>query len=281
MNNFMLKAKKICLNVLDFLMPPNIKCIYCGEEISVPNKYNACQNCLKTLPFNNQKICKLCGSKIIDEADVCLSCFADPPPFSVARAPFLYEPPISGLVSQIKFSNAKFAVEPLTQFLIEEYSKNKFDCEVVIPVPLGQKRHKQRTYNQASLLAQGISKHFGLKLLEDVVVRSRATAPQAHLNWRARQENMRDAFSLVNKSRIKGKKILVVDDVYTTGATVKNLCKELQRGKPKNICVLTLAHTYVDRIKTKNMALMPKIKYKIKMYFRKKIMLHQNKQEKK
>ena len=269
------KFKSAINAILDFLVPPNITCIYCGREIGIPNKFNACDECLKNLPFNNQKICRLCGAKIVDEAEICLSCFYSPPPFSVARAPFLYDFPISGLISNLKFENAKFTAAPLAQFMIETYRQHNFDAEVVIPVPLTPKRQKERKYNQAELLAQEIAKEFGLELLTDVAARSKHTAPQARLNWRARQENMRGAFTLLDKSKIKGKKILVVDDVFTTGATIKSFCRELQKAKPKNICVLTLAHTYIDRVKLKNMALSMKIKYKIKMHFRKKLALHQ------
>lgn len=258
------KIRKVINKVLDYLIPPNIKCIYCGEEIDTPNKYHACSRCLKTLPYNNKKVCKLCGNKIIDEAKICLSCFSSPPPFKIARAPFLYEPPISGLIANIKFDNAKYAVNPLAQFMIDEYLKHNFNCDIIIPVPLSAKRVKTRKYNQAKLFADVIGKHFIIPVLDNVVSRSRHTAPQASLAWRARQENMINAFTLTNKSAIKGKNVLVVDDVFTTGATIKSLCQELKKAKPKNIYVLTLAHTYIHRRKIKKIKFAKTIKLKIR-----------------
>lgn len=259
------KIKNNVNKILDLLIPPDIKCIFCGEEIKTQNKYQICDECAKNLPYNNQKVCKLCGCKIHDQADVCLSCFYSPPPFFIARAPFLYEPPISGIISNLKFENAKFAVKPLSEFLIDEYIKNNYDCDLIIPVPLSPEREKQRKYNQAQLLSQGLAKHFNLPILNDVVVRSKHTFPQAKLNWRARQQNMIDAFKLQSNKKLKGKKILVVDDVMTTGATIKNLCKELQKAKPAKIFVLTLAHTYINRTKIKNKNIFEKYKKKLKI----------------
>ena len=257
------KLKNIINKILDFLVPPNIKCIYCGGEIDAPNKYHACSKCLNKLPYNNQKVCRLCGNKITDEATICISCYASPPPFKIARAPFLYAPPISGLIANLKFDNAKYAAKPLAQFLIDEYTLNNYSCDVIIPVPLSPSRQKTRKYNQATLLANVLSNHFGLPVLESVISRSRHTAPQASLAWRARQENMINAFTLLDKS-IKGKNVLVIDDVYTTGATIKSLCRELQKAKPKNIYILTLAHTYIHRRKIKKIKFAKTIKLKIR-----------------
>lgn len=263
------KIHHILNKVLDFLVPPNIKCIYCGEEIETPNKYNACKNCLKTLPYNNKKVCKFCGDKISDESTLCLSCFFSPPLFKIARAPFLYEPPISTLISNLKFENAKYAVKPLAQFLIDEYIKNNYECDIVIPVPLSPLRQKQRKFNQASLIASIVAKHFNLPMIENAVVRSRNTPKQTNLDYRARQQNMIDAFELVSKSNLKDKNILVIDDVYTTGATIHNFCKTLKKAKPKNIYVLTIAHTHINRAKIKRHKFTNQIKYKIKILTKK------------
>lgn len=263
-------------------MPPDIKCIFCGDEISVPNKLGACQNCLKTLPRNNGKICRKCGAKIDDQAEICLSCFHKPPVFKMARAPFLYDPPISAMVAALKFENAKYLVEPLAEWLAKEYYDNDYCSQIIVPVPLSPARLKQRTYNQALLLSNALGRIVNLPVVADAVERTRNTFPQARLNWRNRQQNMIDAFRITNKSALKNKKILVVDDVMTTGATIKNLCIELQKAKPKEICVLTLAHTYIRRAKLKNVNVLQALKQKAQRLVRKSVQkiafkLHQRK----
>ena len=249
------KIKTVFNKILDFLVPPNIKCIYCGEEISTPNKFNACDKCLKTLPYNNSRICKICGTKITDQADICLSCFYSPPPFTVARAPFLYESPIPELVYAIKFDNAKYLIKPLANFMLMEYEKNNFDADIILPIPLSEKRFKERTYNQAELLAKELSSSLNLAIDTTSIKRTKNTSRQAKLSWRERQKNVVGAFEIQNKKALKGKVVLVVDDVMTTGATIKSFCHEVQKARPKRILVLTLAHTYIDRIKTKNLSI--------------------------
>ena len=271
------KLKTVLNKVLDFLVPPNIKCVYCGEEISTPNKFNACDKCLKTLPFNNGKICKLCGTKIVDEAGICLSCFYSPPPFTVARAPFLYENPIPRLVYAIKFDNAKYLIKPLANFMLMEYEKNNFDADIILPIPLSEVRLKQRGYNQAELLANELSLSLNIPIDTISIKRTKDTYAQAKLSWRDRQKNVVGAFEIQNKKAIKGKVVLVVDDVMTTGATIRSFCHEVQKARPKRILVLTLAHTYIDRIKTKNLKLLNRIKKKIKIILKQNIKKLKNK----
>lgn len=271
------KIRKVFNKILDFLVPTNIKCIYCGEEISTPNKFNACDKCLKTLPYNNGKICKICGTKITDEADICLSCFYSPPPFTVARAPFLYDPPIPQMIYAIKFDNAKYLIKPLANFMLLEYQKHGFEADVILPIPLSEKRLKERTYNQAELLARELGTALSLPLDTTSIKRVKNTSRQARLGWRARQKNVVDAFQIQNKKALKGKVVLVVDDVMTSGATIKSFCHEVQKARPKQILVLTLAHTYIDRIKTKNQKLLTKINKKIKIILKENINKLKNK----
>lgn len=251
------KLKEKFEKVVNFIFPPNIKCIFCGDEISDDNKYHACEKCLKKLPFNDKKVCQACGVKIDDIADICFYCFHTLPPYKIARAPFLYDAPISSLVQHFKFENAKYLFTPLGEFLIDTYQKYNYNCDLIIPVPLSQSRLKARKYNQAELLARPLAKKFNLPIINDAVVRIKDTSKQTKLTHSERCENLKNAFNLIDKKTIKNKNILVVDDVMTTGETIKNLCYELHKGKPKNIYVLTLAHTDFYRNK--------KIKYSKKL----------------
>jgi len=243
--NFKEKLKKL----FKFLYPQDVKCVFCGEEIKVPNKY-ICEDCLKKLPYNNGQICKLCGVQINSLADICESCFSQFPNFKIARAPFVYTGKIRLAINQFKFDNAKYFIEPLGRFLIDEYDKNNYNCELIIPVPLSPNRLKSRRYNQAELLAKPLSVAKNIPIRTDIAKRIKNTFSQANLKSFERRENLKNAFEIIDKKAIKNKNILVIDDVMTTGETVKSLCKEINKCHPKSISILTLAHTVLKEKKS-------------------------------
>lgn len=253
--------KKKLNKIYDAVCPPNIKCIFCGDEIRNVNKFNICDECVNNLPRNNGKICKICGSKIEGEGELCENCFSHIPSFDIARAPFLYEEPISNLVQRFKYHNGKYLFKPLSEFMIDEYLKNNFNCDLIIPMPLSKQHLKIRKYNQAEELAKHISQNLNIPLYNGIIERVKDTEKQTKLTFTERLENLKDAFKILDKKAIKNKTILVVDDVITTGATLNSCCLELRKGKPKKIIVLTLAHTYFHSqfLKQKN-----DVVYKIK-----------------
>lgn len=237
--------------LFNLLFPKDFSCIFCGKEISQHNKYQICESCIDKLPYNNQKICLKCGAKITDLSDICNTCARKMPPYKIARAPFVYEGLIRKVVNNFKFFNKKYMFEPLAEYMTETYKKYNFDCEVIICMPLSEQRKKIRGYNQALELAKYVSKAINLPILEDVVIRNRNTNIQSRLNFEERNKNLKNAFTLLNKQAVKGKKILVIDDVMTTGQTVINLCEAILKGKPKEIYVLTLARTYYNEANNK------------------------------
>lgn len=127
--------------------------------------------------------------------------------------------------------------------MIDEYDKNNFSCNLIIPVPLSPNRLKTRKYNQAELLAKPLSVAKNIPIKTDIVKRIKNTLSQANLKSFERRENLKNAFEIIDKKAIKNKNILVIDDVMTTGETAKSLCKELNKYHPKSISILTLAHT--------------------------------------
>lgn len=126
-----------------------------------------------------------------------------------------------------------------------EFLKSKMQADIVIPVPLSNQRLKQRKYNQATKLAQEFCKLSKIPLYENLVLRYQNTHTQTDLSWQQRQENLKNAFKICNKTQqiVNNKKILIVDDVFTTGATTSNLAMLLQSGGAKQVSILTLAHT--------------------------------------
>jgi len=160
---------------------------------------------------------------------------------------FSYKSPIVELVLDLKYGSvgdiAKFAA-PLLVNLMQE---SKMTADILIPVPLAQKRAKERGYNQAGLLAKEISKITGIPVVDNFLVRVKYTEAQKKMTPKERQENLRGAFRIIPPySKAKGKRILLVDDVFTTGSTVNECSRILKKGKPKSIEVLTLASVIVE-----------------------------------
>ena len=249
----------------DILCPPGIKCVFCGDDIKHPNKYHYCNSCKESLPYNNKKVCRLCGCKIEDSSNLCLNCFKELPNFDMARSPFLYERPISSIVNKFKFENAKYLFKPLSEFLIDEYKKSGFNAEIIIPMPLSKQHLKERKYNQAEELAKPVAEALNIEISTEIIERVKDTKKQSRLNYEERKKNLEGAFKIKNKTKIKNKVVLVIDDVFTTGSTLNAFCKELRKAKPAKILVLTLAHTNLNRKQPQNMLTLLKTSLKTKL----------------
>ena len=114
-------------------------------------------------------------------------------------------------------------------------------ADLIIPVPLHPKRLRWRGFNQSVLLARQVSREYAIPLDPFVVYRNKETPPQTQLTEDERRKNVRGAFSLNDQKSVKGKRILLIDDVYTSGATVNECSRALKRGGAKEVYVLTLA----------------------------------------
>ncbi len=231
-------------NFLDSLYPDGIKCLICGCELVDENRYSLCEKCLESLPKNDGKVCLKCGEKIDSLANYCLNCKNNQKRFfSVARAPLLFDGAVKLLIHGLKYNHGKYIAKYLGEFLIDEFEKNKFSVDVVVPIPLNPHRLKQREYNQAELLCYPLCKHFNLELDTENLMRVVDTPTQTELTKQERKANLASAFSVKNKSAFAGKTVLLVDDVYTTGATMEEASKVLLKAGAVSVIALSVAHT--------------------------------------
>ena len=224
-------------NISEMVFPSNFKCLGCDRDIL--NGMDFCDKCEKNLPYNNKNICEVCGAKI-DGVGKCVIC-GSKKSYEIARAPFLYEGIIKKLIYDFKYNNAKYLFKPLSKYMINCYLQNNMRADLIVPIPLYFKRFKQRGYNQSELLGVEIGKALNIPVL-NALSRIKDTSTQTNLNFEERKENIKRAFKLVDKS-VKGKNILLIDDVYTSGATIKEACSVLNSASVNKIYVLTLAHT--------------------------------------
>lgn len=212
-----------------------------------------CGNCGDLHPVESP-VCSCCGSmfKSREGTDhLCGDCIGSSKDFITARSPGIYDGLLMGVIHKLKYQNKIQLALPLEWFLFEFFI-DTFDPDTVdwvIPVPLHPRRMRQREFNQAYLLIRHWGKlaasrglgRFGEKIRRDIVYRSRRTLPQTGLGRKARFKNLKNAFVVADRKSIRGKRVLLVDDVYTTGATVGACSKALMTAGAGQVRVLTLA----------------------------------------
>jgi len=180
---------------------PNLTCLVCKTEINGGGYI--CGVCEKTLPRCD---------------DI---------------APFFYKDPIVGLIMRFKYNAEGDIAKLFAPYMIEMIND---DIDFLVPVPLSGERMKERGYNQALLIAKQLN-----KLIADVLIRTRKTIPQKNMSIKKRQENLKGAFKIIKNHGIIGKNILLVDDVYTTGATVMECKHVLMKNGANRVDIITMA----------------------------------------
>ena len=244
------KLNKLKNYLLKLIYPNHIKCIFCGDELN-QNSYNdICEVCLKELPYITT-CCGKCGNPIHeDDTGVCESCKITNYDFIWARAVFEYKDKVLTSVHKFKYSGGKYLFSPFAKLMATKYATENLFADVVTFVPMYKTKEKKRGYNQAKLLAEEFCKLTKLECV-DIIEKVVDNSAQASLNFKERRENVKDIFK-VNpelKHKIKGKSVLLIDDIFTTGATANEICKMLINAGADKCYVLTLAHTNFKDIK--------------------------------
>lgn len=226
---------------LNLILPP--RCFGCGDLTTTANQL--CGVCWKSLKFITSPYCDQCGHPfIVDESYlICGDCMATPPLFTKGRSAFQYDSLVRENILSFKHADATHLAKPFGRWLYRAAEDILPHCDAIIPVPLHRWRLLKRRYNQATLLAKEVSKLGGIPLLTNVLIRYKHTESQHGKSRRLREKNVKSVFSIApqHSSLIKNKSFLLIDDVWTTGATISNCVKVLKRSGAKNVYVLTLA----------------------------------------
>ncbi len=232
--------------ILNLVYPE--RCLVCSVPIARRQDCGLCDECwnkavaLKIHPPR----CSSCGipfhSFQDDSEHLCGDCILQPPPYSGARSFGYYSGELSALIHGLKFHGRRNLVELLAPLLAEIFSENwtRGDFNVVVPVPLHARRQRERGYNQSRLLAQALSLRIAIPC-SDRLRRIRHTVPQVGLTDIQRRENVRKAFECKDSGENPGARVLLVDDVMTTGATVASAAQALLDAGALRVSVLTLA----------------------------------------
>ena len=231
--------------LLSFLFVKDYNCIVCGRELPGKTRYRTCNLCYATMEVIEDHACLKCGKRLFSEEEYCLDCQNHEKTFDRAFAPLCYAGAAASLVMNLKFHGRKYLADAMAKYMTDKFLSVGLTADVVVPVPLHPNRLKERGFNQSELLAKEIASSLALPLDKESVVRVKDTLVSSKLSGgrKAREENMKDAFEIVDKEKVKGKTILLVDDVLTTGTTANELSAVLRKAGAKRIYVLTFATT--------------------------------------
>jgi ComF family protein len=203
------------------------------------------------LDFIADPKCDTCGFPFdfdVSAGSLCASCLDYPPSYDSARAAIKYDEASRSIILGFKHADKTHAAAAFTPWLKLAGQRMLEQGDLLIPVPLHRRRLIARRYNQAAIIAQYLSKETGVPARLDALHRKRATTPQGHLSASQRFKNVRSAFAInpAHAQSIEGKKIILIDDVYTTGATVNECTKVLKAHGAQEVHILTLARVARD-----------------------------------
>lgn len=230
--------------LLDLALPN--RCVGC--RVVIGSDGALCPACFARLDFIAAPMCGRCGLPLPtpppDSADlVCAGCAAAPPKFAGARAALVYGGLARDIVLMLKHADRTDLARPLAQWLLRAGAPLLDRADLIVPVPLHRRRLAMRRFNQAALLAQALGRAAKLPAAVDVLRRSRATPSQGHLSAALRRRNVRGAF-VVNPRcarKLQGARVLLVDDVMTTGATLDACSAVLLRAGAAEVDAVVVA----------------------------------------
>lgn len=233
--------------LIDLFLPT--RCHHCREFLRGETNPFFCRACWESIALLDGPCCPRCGKPYASEAALshspnhrCGDCRKRPPAFERAAAAGRYEGILMGAIRRFKYRGGTRLAGPLASVAWKGLGRLPVsDC--LVPVPLHPARLREREFNQALLLCDELSKRGGLPVVPDALERIRPTAPQIGLSLKERRRNVRRAFAARRPDRIEGRRVILVDDVYTTGVTLNECARVLRRAGARAVSVLTVART--------------------------------------
>lgn len=225
---------------LNILLPP--RCLGCESLVEQPG--DLCAVCWGKIHFITPPFCAICGAPLPYESEeeiTCGSCISNPPRYERAVSVFVYDDASSKLITRYKYHDQTHATFSYARWMVRAAGELAAKADCIAPVPLHPWRLFTRRYNQAALLAHAISRICQTPYEPQLLKRIKRTSPQTGLARKDRLKNVKRAFTVASNKNIKGKSVLLVDDVMTTGATIQECSHVLKRAGAKQVFVATLA----------------------------------------
>ncbi len=236
-------------HILSFFIPQ--ACIACRSLLDFSEESSVCPSCTKELKPLSSSICEQCGDPFPHEevaSHLCGECLTNPPPFEWARSVFELEPKLAQMIHAAKYKGDTPSLQWLGKQIEKEWPryKKKIVLDWIVPVPLHPFRLLKRGFNQSLLIALSFSKRIQVPLEFKNLKRKMHEKSQVSRTREERLQQIRGSFAVKNSAVFKNKKILLIDDVYTTGATLRECAKVLKKCGA-TVYALTLARTLLLR----------------------------------
>jgi len=231
---------------LDILFPP--RCHVCRSFLADPADIHLCQGCREKISTVDSPLCTICGVPFATENGSdhpCGQCLTRRRPFAGARAAARFEGPLQELIHRFKYGKKIHLSRPLgllTATALDDFHLS-LAADYLVPVPLHRRRLRERGFNQSQLIGRVLAKSWEIPLSVHNLRRIRWTPPQTGLSAAERERNIKGAFSVARPDRFTGKRLILVDDVYTTGSTVIECAKTLRHYGAKEVYVVTVARS--------------------------------------
>jgi ComF family protein len=233
---------KILSSVKSFVLPA--RCLACSELVEEDN--SLCSNCFSKLTFISFPYCKICGSPfefIVDEEYECGKCIANPPKYELARSLFKFDISSKKLIHRFKYNDQTSSAKLFARLLFLRYKNDLQDIDLIVPVPMNRIKRIFRQYNPPQILGKQLSRLCGVKQIPDLLIKSKWTKAQTTLSQKRRKDNLKGSLYFNEKYNIKGKVILLVDDVRTTGVTSNSCSSILKNYGAKKVKLITIGAT--------------------------------------
>lgn len=216
----------------------------CNQKVDESSHF--CHECWVEIEFISNPYCLQCSIPLpVDYlGEQCVACAEHSPKFDMSRAVFKYDDLTKKMIHDFKFNDKTIYAKGFSELMHRFGRELMEESDVIIPVPIHPARLRKRKYNHAALLATRIGVLMDIPVEVDAISKITKTQAQVGLSRKERIKNLRDSFEVSNHDAVKGKKVALIDDVMTTGATANECARVLKRAGAKRVYIITLARTY-------------------------------------
>ena len=224
--------------ILDMVYPKT--CPFCGK---VPERGEmVCRKCRRGLTYIQEPRCMKCSKPILDvEEEYCYDCRAKQHSYRSGRSVWVYDDTMRQSISRYKYQGSLEYVLVYGEEIVKQYGEwIRAHGEILVPIPLHKRKRRSRGFNQAEILADVIGKKLQLPVMRDVLLRNKDTLPQKELSDTERLKNLQEAFAVNKKQFSPVNKVMLVDDIYTTGSTIEACAKVLYEAGVKEVYFISI-----------------------------------------